>query len=93
MDLPSNNQNQKKYLEAIFNGALCAPVFARHPELCINQFSDSVPYISFNDVMAKRYIIRGRPPGEYNPYDAKERGIIAEYQSIDELVNAGWRLD
>lgn len=88
-----DHEYQKKNLERIFNGALLAPVFHRNPVYCINQFSDLIPYISYSDVMGDKYIIRGRPKGEYNPYDTEEREIIAEYHSLDELVNAGWRLD
>lgn len=88
-----DHEYQKKQLERIFNGALLAPVFHRHPDYCINQFAKLIPYISFDDVMDYKYIIRGRPTGEHNPYDTEEREIIAEYHSLDELVNAGWRLD
>ena len=89
-----DHEYQKYYLERIFSSALIAPVFHRHPKYCINQFSDLIPYISYDDVMGYRYIIRGRPlMAEMNLYDFEAREIIAEYDSIDELVNAGWRLD
>ena len=83
---------QKLYFEAIFNHDLYAPVLEPHPEYCILQFSDSVPYISYDDVINNKYIIRGRPTGEHpSVSDAGE--IIAEYENLDELVNMGWRLD
>lgn len=85
---------QKYHLERIFSGWLFAPVFKHHPELCINQFEKSVPFISYDDVHDYNYIIRGRPlMAENNHFDSEPREIIAEYKSIDELVNAGWRLD
>ena len=85
---------QKYHLERIFNEVLFAPVFHRNPKYCINQFSDLIPYISYDDVMGYKYIIRGLPIlAEPNHYDSEAREIIAEYKNLEELVNAGWRLD
>ena len=84
---------QKMYFEAIFNYVLYAPVLERHPAYCIRQFSDLEPYISYNDIMHSKYIIRGRPTGENNRFDSEAREIIVEYENLDELVNAGWRLN
>ena len=81
------------YFEAIFNYVLYAPVLEHHPGYCNRQFADLIPYIAYDDVMKSKYIIRGRPHGENNRYDSEAREIIVEYENLDELVNAGWRLN
>ena len=84
---------QKLYFEAIFNHDLYAPVLEPHPDYCVLQFSDSVPYTSYDDVINNKYIVRGRPAGEDNPSVPYAGEIIAEYENLDELVNKGWRLN
>lgn len=84
---------QKKNLEAIYNTASMAPVFKSNPKYCTGKFADLTPYISYNDVMGYKFIIRGRPIGVHNSFDAQEREIIAEYDSLESLVNDGWCLD
>ena len=84
---------QKKLLQRIYSEASLAPVFKENPKYCFNQFADMMPYIAYKDILGNKYIIRGRPSGIFNPYDSEERAIIAEYKSLDELVNDGWRLN
>ena len=89
-----DKEYQKKELKDIFSAASLAPVFKSNPKHCIGKFADLIPYISYGDVMNYKFIIRGRPIGdEINTFDDKEREIIAEYDSLESLVNDGWRLD
>jgi len=88
-----DKEYQKKNLEVIYNAASMAPVFKSNPKYCIGRFEDLTPYISYNDIMSYKYIIRGRPVEEHNSFDAQEREIIVEYDSLESLVNDGWRLD
>jgi len=88
-----DKEYQKKNLESIYNAASMAPVFKPNPKYCTGKFADLIPYISYNDVMSYKYIIRGRPTNEHNSFDAQEREIIAEYDSLENLVNDGWCLD
>ena len=84
---------QKMYFETIFNYVLYAPVLEHHPEFCIHQFADLIPYISYDDVRNGRYIIRGRPACAVDRFDLEARAIIVEYANLDDLVDAGWRLN
>ena len=84
---------QKKSLEAIFIKPTYAPLFKSNPQYCVNQFSHLTPYISYNDIINNKFIIRGSPVGANNMKDSKQREIIIEYGNIDELVNDGWKLD
>jgi len=84
---------QKMYFEAIFNYVLYAPVLEHHPHYCIHQFADLIPYIAYDDVMKGKFIIRGRPTGSTNTKASEAGTIIVEYANLDDLVNAGWRLN
>ena len=48
-----------------------------------------MPYIAYADVMANKYVIRAG--SDYND-KSETNSVIVEYDSIDELVNDGWRL-
>lgn len=89
----SDLEYQKKNLEDIYSAASMAPVFKSNPKHCTGNFADLTPYISYDDVMSYKFIIRGRPYDEHNSFDSQEREIIAEYDSLESLVNDGWRLD
>ena len=89
----NDREYQKKNLEKIFRDASFSPVFISHPKYCIGEFIDVTPYIAYDDVMENKYIIRGKELGaKHNEFDSEKRPIIVEYNSIDELVNDGWRL-
>lgn len=88
-----DKEYQKKNLEAIISAASFAPVFKSNPKHCIGKFADLTPYISYDDVMNYKFIIRGRPIGEHNSFDSQQREIIAKYDSLESLVDDGWRLD
>lgn len=80
---------QKENLEAIYKAASLSPVFKSNPKYATGNLT---PYISYDDILAGRYIIRGRPFGMQNSFDAEKRDIIAIYDSIESLVKDGWRL-
>jgi len=84
---------QMRSLEVIFQTATFAPLFKPNPKHCKNQFAHFTPYISYKDIINKKYFIRGCPIGPGNFPDTGQRDIIAEYASIEELVNDGWQLD
>jgi hypothetical protein len=88
-----DTEYQKRNLEAIYRGANLAPAFKLNPNYCIGDFAGLTPYISYDDVMNYKFIIRARPRDVFNHFDNEKREIIAEYDSIDSLVNDGWRLD
>jgi hypothetical protein len=83
---------QAEQLNIIFNGISHAPGFRMHKRF-LKKFPNSAAYISFNDVLHNKFIIRARPIGSYELRDSEDREIIAEYESMDHLVNAGWILD
>jgi hypothetical protein len=70
-----------------------SPVFQLNSKYCTGKFADLIPYISYNNIRNNEHIIRARPLGENNSFDSKERDIIIQYDSIEQLVKDGWRLD
>jgi hypothetical protein len=76
-------------LEDIYKSASLSPVFKSNPKY---NTGNTTPYISYSDILANRYIIRGKPLGNSNSFEGGERKIIAEYESIESLVKDGWRL-
>jgi len=83
-----SNSFQKKTLQNIYANASYAPFLKKNTKYSVGKFFNKTPYISYDDIMNNKYIIRGKESG------VSEKGeIIAEYKSIDELVNDGWRLD
>lgn len=88
-----DTEYQRKNLETIYRDASIAPVFKQNPKYCTGKFIDMAPYISYDDIMSNKFIIRARPMIEQNSFDSQEREIIVEYNSLESLVNDGWRLD
>lgn len=89
--------NDKEYqinnLENIFSGGMLAPVFKVNTKF--SSKDGCYPRIMYDDVMNYKYIIRWCDSEFLNNrfYSDLESEVIAEYQSIDELVHDGWRLD
>ena len=87
----TDREYQISNLESIFSAASNAPVFKGNPKYGV----DGTARIGYNDVMNCKYIIRcdsGFPTsGGY--WSGKDSKIIAQYNSISEVVDDGWRLD
>lgn len=50
-------------------------------------------YIGFDDMLDYKYVIRQCMSDELGGYDDKNDPVIATYQSAEEIVDDGWRLD
>jgi len=91
-----NNESDFEYqvrnIENVFDTGRMSPSFRINSKYCIGKFKNMFPYISYNDLLNHNYIIRARPLGEYNSFDSEDREIIVKYDSIEQLVQDGWRL-
>ena len=76
-------------LEKIFDDGALSPVFKTNAKYR----GDGVPRIAYSDVMDRRYIIRWDNSWDNNAFWDKQTEIAATYESIEALVNDGWRLD
>lgn len=78
-------------LQRIFATASLSPVFKHNPKYKV----DGVPRIAYVDIMDYRYVIRcdsGFPKsGAF--WSGEDAPVVAQYRSIEELVDDGWRLD
>lgn len=90
----TDKEFQLSSLEMIFRDATLAPVFKHNPKYDRQGFAALTPYIAYDDVMEYRYIVRGRPLSvPIDHYDNEKRQVIAEYDTVEALVEDGWRLD
>jgi hypothetical protein len=86
-----DREYQIQNLQRIIGGALLSPVFRDNPK----HKTDGVARIAYNDVMSCKYIIRSDNnfPKSGGYWSGKDGAIIAQYDSIEDLVDDGWRLD
>ena len=87
-------ENEIKNLQAIFDKGLYAPYFKDNPRYPLGL---GVAFIAYDDVMAMKYIIRTfEVDGDNRPSSYRSETtdpVVAQYNSIEELVADGWRLD
>lgn len=88
-----DKEYQKKNLQLIYRDASLAPVFHKNDKYCKGSFENIIPFIAYDDVMDNKYIIRARDEGIINSFFSEKTEIVVKYESIDELVEDGWRLD
>lgn len=82
---------QIRNMQEVLDRSLMAPVFKTNPKYKV----DGAPRIDYNDVMNNRYIIKSDTdfPNSGSYWCDAEAKIIAQYKSIEEMVDDGWRLD
>ena len=88
--LDPDQTRQVENLREIMSTARFSPCFKRNPKYP----GLGRPRISYGDVMANRLIIRDDLSDGFNPYwDDSEAPLVKKYDSEEELVQDGWRLD
>jgi hypothetical protein len=82
---------QVKNLQQIFDEARFSPVFRENPKYNI----EGVARIDYDDIMNDRCIIKADKnfPDSGSFWVGKGAEIIAQYKSVQDLVDDGWRLD
>jgi len=88
--MSSDKEYQVEDLERIFTGATLSPVFRHNPKYPIK---GGIARIAYNDIMDYKFIIRHDKNFNGNSFWSEDADVIAEYKSIEELVDDGWRLD
>ena len=89
-----DKNQEKQNLERIYENGSASTVFHRNEKYCTGKFANMIAFISINDVMDYKYIIRVSNSIDIaQSYAGDRMEIIKEYSSIEELVNDGWRLD
>lgn len=87
----SDREIQIKNLQSIFDEARLSPVFRKNPKYK----AEGVPRIAYSDIMDERCAIRCDCdfPDSGSFWNGQNAAIIAQYDSIEKLVDDGWRLD
>jgi hypothetical protein len=88
--LDPDQTRQVEILRGIMSNARFSPCFKRNPKYT----GLERPRISYGDVMGNRLIIRDDLSDDFNQYwDDSEALLVRKYDSEEELVQDGWRLD
>ena len=90
--MKDDKKQQRKSLGAIYIDASMAPVLKPNPKYCMDKFNGLTCYISYDDIMDLKFVVRARPRGQFNSFDSKAREIIVEYTCLKRLINDGWQL-
>ena len=87
----TDREYQIENLKRIFNDGALSPAF--HPNQKYQVKGRGIIRIAYGDVMDYKYIIRYDKSFSSNSYWNENAEVIAEYESIENLVDDGWRLD
>lgn len=85
----SDKEYQLKNLERIYYEASLSPVFKKNSKYQ----GDGIPRIAYSDVRNHNYTIRWDKSWDGGLYWDEDTEVIANYETIDALINDGWRLD
>lgn len=85
----TDRQYQIKTILAIYSCAFFSPVFKLNKKYDPEKKNNLVPFITEGDLKNKKFVIRGT-----SDYDNKKDSntVIAEYGTVQELVDDGWKL-
>ncbi len=88
----NTNENAKKLQkDALRNLGVQSLVFRPNPA-CVQK--GTIPYLCGKDFAYEKYIIRAISIFDYEKNGLREDGeIIATYNSLDEIIDAGWMLE
>jgi hypothetical protein len=91
-----DKEYQLNNLKEIYEKALYPPIFKNNPKYCVGKFANLTAYISYEDIMNYKYIIRAR---DWSSCDStvlvsnEGSEIIKEYDNMESLIDDGWELD
>ena len=87
--MKTDREYQLFNLERIIDGGLGSPVFKPNAKFPV----EGLARIAYSDVMDRKYVIRDTETLDFNScWDGKTK-VVAEYRSMEALVDDGWRLD
>ena len=84
----------------VYEDAMYAPLLRWNPKYETEDFAGMVPYICIKDICDYNYVVCAIPNVVVNKQlekgplqEMSRRKVIAEYNSLEEMVKDGWRLD
>ena len=90
-----NFEREVRLFKQVYDLAKYAPYVRWNPKYKTEKFNEMTPYICIDDIVNYNYVICAIPDEEVTMalQELHRRNVIVEYNSIEEMVKDGWRLD
>lgn len=84
-----------RLFKQVYDDAMYAPLLRWNPKYRTKKFAGMTPYICINDICDYNYVVCAIPDEEVTMMLSERfrRNVIAEYGSVEEMVEDGWILD
>ncbi len=88
-------QREIELLKEVYDDAMYAPLLRWNMKFKIKEFDGMTPYICIKDICDYKYVVCAIPDENVTMMlqEFSRREVIAEYNSIEEMVEDGWQLD
>ena len=88
-------EREVRLFKKVYDDAMCAPYLRWNPKYKTKEFSGMTPYICIADICDYNYVVCAIPDNEAHMMlqEQERRNVIVEYNSVEEMVEDGWRLD
>lgn len=88
-------EREVRLFKKVYDDALYAPLVRWNPKYEKEEYNGMTPYICIDDIVNYKYVVCAIPDNEVTSklQEYNRRVVIAEYNSIEEMVNDGWILD
>jgi hypothetical protein len=88
-------QREIELLKEVYDDAMYAPLLRWNMKFKTKEFDGMTPYICIKDICDYKYVVCAIPDENVTMMlqEFSRREVIAEYNSIEEMVEDGWQLD
>ena len=88
-------KREVRLFKQVYEDAMYAPYVRWNPKYKTGKFKGMTPYICIDDICDYKYVICAIPEAVATTplHELHRRNVIVEYNSIEEMVADGWRLD
>lgn len=88
-------QREIRRFKEVYDDAKYAPLLRWNMKFKTKDFDGMIPYICIKDICDYKYVVCAIPDEEVTMMlqEFSRREVIAEYNSIEEMVEDGWILD
>ena len=88
-------EREVRLFKQVYDMAKYAPYVRWNPKYKTEEFNEMTPYICIDDIVNYKYVVCAIPDEEVTMMlqELHRRNVIVEYNSIEEMVKDGWRLD
>ncbi len=88
-------KREVRLFKQVYDDAKYAPFVRWNPKYKTEKYNGMTPYICIDDIVNYKYVVCAIPDEEVKMMlqEQHRRNVIVEYNSIEEMVEDGWRLD